>query len=145
VAARTTVARPCRPVTIPGVVACAATVTGIRTVAPRAARLAAYTSVTDARDVEGLAVVELREVELELRVLDGVGGQHVGAQRRHAPLEALAHVPGVVLARAPGREVAREPAGHVPQQPAAQELVGALVGRVAVGARVIALAHAAVE
>src|SRR5437867_7739715 len=54
--------------------------------------------MANARDVERLAVVELGEVELELGVLDGVGGQHVHPQRRHAPLEALAHVPGVVQA-----------------------------------------------
>src|SRR6266566_3984957 len=103
------------------------------------------TSVPNPRHAHRLAVVERRQVELELGVLDGVGGQHVGAERRHAPLEAPAHVPGGALTGAPRREVARESLGHVDEHPAAQELVGAALGRVAVGARVIALADAPVE
>src|SRR2546425_144200 len=103
------------------------------------------TSVPNPRHAHRLAVVERRQVELELGVLDGVGGQHVGAERRHAPLEAPANVPGGALTGAPRREVARESLGHVDEHPAAQELVGAALGRVAVGARVIALADPPVE
>src|SRR6266850_2460028 len=91
------------------------------------------------RGVDRLADVEAREEELELGVLDGVGGQHVRPQRRHAPLEALAHVPDLVAVRAPRREVARHALGDVGEPPAAEELVRAALGRVAVGAGVVAL------
>src|SRR5262245_58344854 len=74
-----------------------------------AARALAPRSVADPRHADGLAHVERREVELELRVLDGIGGEHVRTERRHAPLHALARVPDVALARAPGREMPREP------------------------------------
>src|SRR6267143_5829584 len=92
-----------------------------------------------------LADVEGREEELELGVLDGVGGQHVGSERRHAPLESLAHVPGLVAVGAPGRKMPRQPLGDVGQPAAPEELVRAALGRVAVRARVIALADAPVE
>src|SRR2546425_465834 len=81
--------------------------------------------MTNTRSVDRLADVERRQVELELRVLHGVGGQHVGPERRHAPLHPLAHVPDVVLARAPRRKVPREAPRDVPRKPAAQKLVGA--------------------
>src|SRR6266571_5068736 len=80
--------------------------------------------MTNTGSVDRLADVERRQVELELRVLHGVGGQHVGSERRHAPLHPLAHVPDVVLARAPRRRVPREAPRDVAEKPAAQELVG---------------------
>src|SRR5207245_703140 len=92
-----------------------------------------------------LARVERREVELELRVFDGIRGEHVRAEWRHAPLEAPAEVPHLALARAPRREVTREPVGDVGEQPAAEELVRPTVGRVAVGARMVALADLPIE
>src|SRR5690349_2135896 len=66
-------------------------------------------SVADPGRVDRLADVERRQEQLELGVLDGVGGEHVRAERRHAPLQALAHVPDLVLTRAPRGEVARQP------------------------------------
>src|SRR5437879_5139561 len=101
--------------------------------------------MTNTGSVDRLADVERRQVELELRVLHGVGGQHVGSERRHAPLHPLAHVPDVVLARAPRRRVPREAPRDVAEKPAAQELVGAVIRRVTVGARVVALATAPLE
>src|SRR2546425_971285 len=88
-------------------------------------------SVSNPGDAQGLARVERREVELELRVFDGIRGEHVRAEWRHAPLEALAEIPHLALARAPRREVTREPVGDVGEQPAAEELVRPTVGRVA--------------
>src|SRR5262245_22580213 len=99
----------------------------------------------DAGHADGLALIERRQVELELGVLHGVGGEHVHAERGHAPLHPLAHVPHVALAGAPRREVAREPGLDVGEQAPAEELVGALAVAVAVRARVIALAHAPAE
>src|SRR5512144_898559 len=52
-------------------------------------------SVPDAGHAHRLALVERGEEELELGVLHGIGGQHVHAERRHAPLHALSHVPHV--------------------------------------------------
>src|SRR2546427_9853597 len=92
--------------------------------------------MSDPGNVERLAPIERRQVELELGVLDGVRGQHVRAERCHAPLEALAEVPYFAPVRAPRREVARQPVADVGEQPAAEELLGALVGGAAVGARV---------
>src|SRR5215470_8691299 len=43
-------------------------------------------SVANAGNADRLALVERRQEELELGVLDGVGGEHVRAERRHAPL-----------------------------------------------------------
>src|SRR5947208_17002014 len=102
-------------------------------------------SVADAGDAQGLARVERREVELELRVFDGIRGEHVRAEWRHAPLEALAEIPHLALTRAPRREVTREPVGDVGEQPAAEGLVRPTVGRVAVGARMVALADLPIE
>src|SRR5947207_6044748 len=101
--------------------------------------------MTDPGSGDRLADVEGREEELELGVLDGVGGQHVGPERRHAPLEALAHVPDLVAVGAKRRKMPRQPLGDVGQPAAAEELVRAALGRVAVGAGVVALAHAPVE
>src|SRR5207302_4105098 len=99
-------------------------------------------SVPYSRGGDRLADVEGREEELELGVLDGVGGQHVGPERRHAPLESLAHVPDLVAVGAPRRKMPRQPVGDVDQPAAPEELVRAALGRVAVRARVIALADA---
>src|SRR2546425_9274335 len=46
------------------------------------------TSVPDPRRRDQLPIVERRQVQLQLGVLDAVGGQHVRAERRHTPLEA---------------------------------------------------------
>src|SRR5207248_2830578 len=101
--------------------------------------------MTDAGHGEGPAVVEGRQVELELRVLDRVGGEHVRPEGRHAPLEALAQVPDLAPVGAPRREVAREPDARVREESPAEESVGAVLGRVAIGARVVALTDAPVE
>src|SRR5262245_31068899 len=90
-----------RPVT-PVAPAAASRVTKSRRVTFTAAR----PSVPDAGDAHGLAAVEARQVQLELSVLDRVGGEHVRAERGHAPLHPLAHVPHVGLARPPRGEVA---------------------------------------
>src|SRR5688500_7050482 len=45
--------------------------------------------VPDARNTDRLAIVERGEIQPELGVLDGVGREHVHAERRHAPLEPL--------------------------------------------------------
>src|SRR2546429_105162 len=95
----------------------------------------------DARNPQGFAVVERREVELELGVLDGIRREHVRAERCHAPLDALAEIPHLALARAPCRQVACQPVARVGEQAAAEKLAGATVARVTVGARVVALAH----
>src|SRR5258707_57014 len=60
---------------------------------PSMARMVLRALMPDAGGVQRLADIEGREEELELGVFDGVGGQHVGPERRHAPLESLAHVP----------------------------------------------------
>src|SRR5262249_62280666 len=66
-----------------------------------------HSLVTDARHAEGLTVVERGQVELQLRVLDRVRREHVHAERRYAPLEALAYVPYFGPVGAPRREVPR--------------------------------------
>src|SRR5262249_16430456 len=87
-------------------------------------------SMADAGHAERLAVVEGREIELQLGVLDGVRGKHVHAERGHAPLEALAHVPHLAPVRAPEGKVSGQTRRDVRQQPPAQELVGATPHRV---------------
>src|SRR5262245_28515866 len=84
-------------------------------------------SMTNAGHAHGLAVVELGQVELELGVLHGIGGQHVHAERRHTPLEAPAQVPRIVHAGPPGGKVSGQTGGDVGEKPAAEELVGALL------------------
>src|SRR5258708_17156380 len=105
---------------------------------PSMARMVLRALMPDAGGVQRLADVEGREEELELGVFDGVGGQHVGPERRHAPLESLAHVPDLVAVRAPRRKMPRQPLGDVGQPAAPEELVRAALGRVAIGARVVA-------
>src|SRR5215472_16182086 len=100
----------------------------------RRSRRVSMRSMTNAGDGEGLAVVEGGEEELELGVLHGIRGQHVGPQGRHAPLHALAQVPHLALARAPGGKVSGEPGRHVTQEAATEELACPPIGRVAVRA-----------
>src|SRR5262245_14697969 len=119
----------------------AATASSLR----RSRRETSIQLVPNAGHAERLAVVERGQIELELRVLDRVGREHVHAERGHAPLEALAHVPDLGPVRPPGRKVPRQPGPHVRQKPAAQELARRGVGRVAIGARVVALADLAME
>src|SRR5215813_7739295 len=61
---------------------------------PRARRrpghLWARGSMPDAVHAQRLAVVEGREIELQLGILDGVGREHVHPEWSHAPLQALA-------------------------------------------------------
>src|SRR5262245_21944839 len=72
----------------------------IATSARKSRRVTSITapSMADARDAEALPLVEGGQVELELGVLHGVGRQHVGPERRHAPLHPLAQIPDVGLA-----------------------------------------------
>src|SRR2546427_11892176 len=91
----------------------------------RSRRVTSMESVADAGNVHRPAVVERREIELQLRVLDSVGGQHVRPPRRHAPLEALAHVPPFAAVRSPGRGKAREGGAYVDGEGPPPELVGA--------------------
>src|SRR5215468_2904311 len=96
-----------------------------------------WSSVTNAGDAQWLADVERGQIELELRVLDGIGGQHVAPQRGHAPLHPLAHVPGFAAVRAPCRKMAGEAIVDVGQEASAQELAGAAFRRMAIGAGVV--------
>src|SRR5262245_47895966 len=95
----------------------------------RTSRRVIIQSMPYPRHVELQAVVERREVELEVAVLLGVGRQLVRPDRHVAPLEAAADVPDLVEAGAPGGEMVElalrlaQPLAADPFEPAALRVV----------------------